>query len=456
MTLTLHCQMMKTRAVFHISLMFVALLTPVTAKAQECGVNQAEIVTLREAIFREPVIWDTEYGEDSGLEQIVDLVSAHKEDEVDDETFIVIGHYTNDGNDTVLKPFVANLDKRGDLIWENRGKSSIMKTPVKIIKTNSGYAVLGNLQDPKSGNGFYISHFNKAGKRTQYHPHFWKNKNIKASGFALTKDKRGFVVAAERVVTRGGGPQEAMMYRINMDGSEAWHRIYNPGVKTLFRDITLLPNDRYALTGEIEQEDGRTAGWLLTMGEDGKMGWQKQYPRGSGSSIYKIIALEDGSMLVIGDVAPFGGKTTSAWIMKVHPNGAMIWQRHFTGEYRFNTKDILLEEDGRILILLDVFPVKESKKSIGRTKRGHTRILTLSTRGELLNMESFTAGAHAHAVSMVFGENFERVVAGTVQAAKPKKEEGEEEKEKKDINLSLFNGWLFATPSLDVYVDPCQ
>lgn len=455
MVLTLHCQIMKTRFLFHIFFVLLFAVQPSNAHGQQCDDVQSSIIKLKEPVFRDPILWETEYGDKEGFQEIVDVAIAHKKEEDENETFVILGDYTKDKSAPNTQPFLARMDKRGDIEWDKRGKSNVIINTVQLLKTPSGYAVLGNISDIKNGKGFYIAVYNKEGKRTTFFRKFTKGAEIEATGFALTKDKKGYIIIGKRVkAAKKGSVQESIMYQVSAEGVEEWHKRYNPGVKTLFRGVKQLPNNKYAVVGEIEQPDGTMAGWLLKMDRYGGMEWQKQYPRGSGASIYKVKPLKNGSLMIIGNVAPIGGDKTSAWVMKVSKNGHMLWQRHFIGNYKYTVKDLLLTEDDRIFILLDVRPLQSKKEETASSARGHVSILTLSSRGYLLNVENFTSASHGHPNSLLFGENRTRIIGGYTISKKPKEVEGGEEKPN-DYDLALYDGWLFSASSLQQYVDPC-
>ncbi len=438
---------MKNQAVFHFFLLFIVIFLPLQAVAQQCEVVPEEIITLRKPIYKTAMVWNASYGED-GLDQIVDSVLAHQKED-DEKGIIVAGNYTADEEDKILKPFIARLDKRGQVVWEKREKASRMKTVKRLLKTGRGYAILGDVKESKKGSGFYIARYSKTGERLSQRRVYASGASLIAKGFVQTKDKRGFIIAAEQVDKKNKDKRIAVLYRINKDGTFIWKRKYSPGLNTVFNNIQALSDGRYMLSGAIAQEDGRMAAWLMSVDDAGAIGWQRQYPRGSGAKLSNVQLLKDQSMIVSGTVQPLTGTRKSGWVMKLDSVGTPVWQRYYTGKYRYEAKGLIVEEDGRSSVLLEAFPVGRGKKKGDVRPRGHARLLTLSPRGYLLNVESYTDGHHGHGTQLIEGHNNKRLVSGAIQGALPDGVSSD------NLPPSVFDGWIFAATSLEPYQDPC-
>jgi len=132
--------------------------------------------------------------------------------------------------------------------------------------------------------------------------------------------------------------------------------------------------------------------------------------------------------------------------MKVSPKAGPVWQRFYTGNYDYNIKDLHVDSNNLITVLIDAQPfMKESEKPKANEK-GHLRLLTLSPRGEVLYKDSFKGGDNAFATKLLRGDNTEHVIMAMKQYKPP-----EEMKDMDPIN----EGWLIFSPSFVDYRDPC-
>ena len=441
--------MMMTKFLLFVSLLFLGALTPSEGEARSCKFKEEGVIVLKDPVFNGRRIWGMNYG-GAGVEQINDVVVAHNDGETFTEnSYVIAGDYTTAPESNVLRPFLAHVTRKGKVLWENKNNGSLKKTIKKLIKTDTGYAVLGNIKNSKNWRGFYIERFNKKGKLLSRTPVYGDDYHADGQSMVETEDKKGFIVAAMHNFNKDGTKSEAALYRIDHDGALAWRRRYNAGLNMKFYNIQLLPNKFYAVTGSVDhKKTGKTLGLLMLMDETGEKGWQQQYHRGDVTSIKKVVTMADDSMILIGGTVPAGSEKESAMVMKVNASGSMIWRRFYIGDYRYVVQDVATLIYDRILIMLDAYPeVADDRK---KPPKGHVQMLTLSTRGDMLGVESFTSGQNAHAGRVLQGDKREHIIVGTVQAKNPELVPVDE------LPPPKFDGWLVASKlKYESYEDLC-
>lgn len=426
---------MKIKASIAVFSLFLAFSAPV--KAQDCGVVAEALVTLKPPLFNTPSIWNGFYGQD-GMEQISDVALG------EDGTFIVVGAYTKDKDDTVYKPFLAKIDARGRALWEKRQESGKDKTIETILKRDDGYAILGNIRS-KSGNGFYMAFYNEDGTKLREYPVFEKGYTLSALSFAPSQTGKSYVISAARTKSGEEGAK-AVLYKITTGGKKLWRRQYSPGSSTQFNHVELAGDGHYTLVGEIEQDNGRMAGWITRVDDKGALIWQKPYLRGRDASLSHAYTHKNGSIVTSGYVKGADVENVGAWVMKTAPDGTVLWQRFYQGRTDYRAPSLIGYDDGRIQVLIDGTKNEDSKE----WDRNHVSILSLSPRGRLFDVESFSDGLGAQGAMMKSGHYGERVIVGSVQNVKP--QEGEEMK----VSPEFFDGWILAATGLDPYEDPCE
>jgi hypothetical protein len=441
---------MMTKALFVFFLFITAFSGSFAAKAQECDDTYAKILDLRDPAYKTHPLWEKFYGDTKGLEQINDVVMAYKDSREEEDSFIIVGNFNNGDKDPTLRPFIARINKEGQVFWENRTSGTAQKTIEKVIKANNEYVVLGNFKDVKMGDGFYVSRYSRDGKLIMQKPVLAKNSILTGRGITEAFNLKGVVVAAERV-SIFTGKKVGDLYRVNYDGEVVWQKKYSPGTNTYFNDTVRLINNRFVVVGSVEQEDGSTAGWALRMHENGRAGWQQTYPRGLHSSIQQVVPLDGYDMIMIGQIEAFEVDKKAAWIMKTDYKGSMIWERYFTGDYDYKAMDVMVEEDGRISFLLQAYVTEKNDgpEVTGRIPQGHTRVITMSPLGNVIHNESFTHGKQAKAFAFTKASNGDRLIAGTTL-------QGELEDEDIDAAANSYDGWLFSIMALNRFKNPCD
>lgn len=435
----------------------VGVIYAPTATAQEmeraedirCATVAEEIITLKDPDFNTATIWSALYGEE-GMERIADIIPSHGVDE-DDKSFVIVGAYTKDQDDQIEKPFITKLDNRGRPVWENKEETNFNKRPHRVLKTATGYVVLGDIENDKGAQGGYLAFYTKDGKRAKQYPILEKGYALKVHDLAPSKTGKSYIITASRSGIDAADAEskktEVVLYKITTEGKRLWRRQYSPGLSTALYNIQLAPDGNYTLTGEIEQANGRKAGWVMRVDDNGALMWQQPYPRGAMARLLDAHTHDDLSISVVGQVRGLREKNKSAWIMKLSANGDVLWQRYYQGRHHFNAPSMIGHDDGRLSVLMDGVVADRSNRSFDR---GHVNLLTFSPRGYLMNLESFTDGQNAQGLMLKSGHIEERLIVGHAQSVMP------DDMDAGKLSSYVFDGWVFAATALDPYDDPCE
>ena len=450
---------MINKRIFFIFLIFSILwlvVNPPFVWAQECEVSESAIVTLKEPDFTTPKKWEVTYGED-GLEQFVGislpLSSTGTLDLLEKLKVAAGGNYTPDSSSSILNPFIVKLDKKGKSLWEKKTKRSTSQTVENFLRAKNSYVLFGNISKGEERKGIYIARYNANGGKISERAIFSDKGALLAKGIVETNAKDGFIIAVERRSTKDIDVRKVVLYKVLKDGTIAWEKIYDPGAEAVVNSIAGDGDQGYILAGAIRGDEGRTAAWLIHLRENGALNWQRQYRRGKGARFEKVAVNPYGQVIIVGNIDPHGTTShKSSWVMVTDKLGNLVWQRYYQGNYKILAQDFVAHDDGRIFVLADFYPVKASmKQKLQEARpRGHVRILTISPRGVLMDVQSYSAGLHAHASSIIQDVEGGFFVGGSVQQNIP------DDLDKKRSSSSVFDGWIFQTGAVDDYGDPCS
>lgn len=425
---------------------FILVFLAAPAMAQEdegpidCTISGTEITNMREPQFSGPNVWDMIEGDD-GMEAYADFIP------LESGNFIAAGSYTKDKKDNIYHPLIVRFDERFKKVWETKADSAAYKTIHRILKTKSGYTVLGDVQDKGRGNGFYIGFYDDKGKAKGENAFFEKGGSLDAKSLVLAADGTGYVIAAQFTDGKDDQKQYGLVYKISSTGKQIWKRSYQPGPTTVFQTLQPTLNGAYVVAGQIVTEEHKSAGWAMRIDDNGSIGWQRTYPRGLAASLYGGTAYTDGGFLLTGKIRPLtgAGPAMAAWIMKVDATGAPVWQRYFKSPfYDYTASDTIAYEDGRSTVLIN-------GASLDKDHRSHARLMTLSPSGIMLNLEDYSEGQNARANRLVSGLAAERVMAGYAQTSFGETQEGDD-----PAPAYTYDGWVVSVPALEPYEDPCH
>ncbi len=442
-------QDMKSKVLISLILIFSPLIALAQGKAntQTCDITPMKIIELGEPDFKAPIIMESSY-KLSGIKNILDADFAHNTIQNQEfQNYVLLGNYSKEGDPSKTYPFLTVINQKGQVIWDALENSQFQLEAIQLLKNKYGYVVLGNIRHPTKGRGFYLAQYSKLGKRLRQTPFYTAGFNSFAKSMTYTGDGKGYLVAIDRVSK--DGKKIATVYRVDAEGFSPWDKKYPMKGSSVFENIQLLRDKGYIVTGSVEQEDGRMAGWLFNMTELGIAGWQKTYVRGVNASLHQAVALKNGSYLLAGYTQSFFGDKKTAWVMNVGENSVPLWQRFYTGNYDYNIKDLKVDSNNLITILMDAQPLSKKEKEDNIKRKGHLVLLTLSPRGDVLYEDSFEGGDNSFATSLFKGKDTEHIIMGMKQYLPPP-----DMMEQSDVQ-PINEGWLLFSPSFSDYVDSC-
>jgi len=153
--------------------------------------------------------------------------------------------------------------------------------------------------------------------------------------------------------------------RLNPDGSVVWQKaykhenpsyIYHSSIKQTF-DQQGKP-DGYIVAGNIDIESDTFISkdvWVLKLGLDGSIIWQKAYAFKTHSYSYSdnanaIQQTLDGGYIVLGGTDTGGSSGYDAFILKLSSNGTVEWQKTYGGSGGDYLSSIQQTQDGGYIV----------------------------------------------------------------------------------------------------------
>jgi hypothetical protein len=146
---------------------------------------------------------------------------------------------------------------------------------------------------------------------------------------ALVAAPDGGLLAAGNGATADRDPAHVWLARIDAAGKLAWERTLN-GAPAAWRAraAVALPDGGFAVAGEAAAPAGRGAPHVWRLAGDGAVRWDRDYGGLDGELVTGLAATRDGGLVVVGSTVNGPGKT-NVWILRLDPNGNVVWQRAF-------------------------------------------------------------------------------------------------------------------------------
>ncbi|RMD83171.1 MAG: hypothetical protein D6815_07295, partial [Candidatus Dadabacteria bacterium] len=138
----------------------------------------------------------------------------------------------------------------------------------------------------------------------------------------------------------GAGKMDAWVVKLTASGNVEWASSYGGSGNDQAWSVDLTSDGAYLVGGGTTSFGaGRADYWVLKLDSAGNILWQNTYggPRNDGGggdyAEYVVRAFEDadGNYVVASESFSFGAGASDIWVLKLGPNGDILWQKAYGG-----------------------------------------------------------------------------------------------------------------------------
>ncbi|KJU87329.1 lipoprotein [Candidatus Magnetobacterium bavaricum] len=142
----------------------------------------------------------------------------------------------------------------------------------------------------------------------------------------------GGFVAAGYTSSFGVGYSDAWVLRLNGDGSIRWSKTFGGSGVDYVKAIRALGDGGFIIAGYTGSfGSGADDVWLLRLDANGNVSWQKAYGSNSIENTYAIEEVPVGGFIVAGQTNAPDGSQRGIILMRLDPDGNLLWQRVIKG-----------------------------------------------------------------------------------------------------------------------------
>ena len=175
----------------------------------------------------------------------------------------------------------------------------------------------------------------------------------------------GTTTSVDGDVTGNNGDRDTWVVKLSTSGDIEWQKCLggsqsdNPlGVGR--SGLLIQTNDNgYLVVGATQSNDGDVSGnhgardgWVVKLSTSGNIEWQKCLGGSSSEDISSVIQTSNGDYVLVGgtnsndgDVSGLNG-TNDAWILKLSPNGTILWQNCLGGSAGDGASSVIETQSG--------------------------------------------------------------------------------------------------------------
>jgi uncharacterized delta-60 repeat protein len=227
--------------------------------------------------------------------------------------------------------WVLKLDPNGNVQWQKTYGGPSWDIASSIQQTaDGGYIVAGMTQS--FGAGYWDLWILKLGPNgdVQWQKTYGGPADDRAYSIQQTTDG-GYIVAG-RTHSFGAGYADLWVLKLDPNGDVQWQKTYGGPNWDEAYSIQQTSDGGYIVAGRTYSFGaGSPDIWVLKLGPNGDVQWQKTYGGPSLDEAYSIQQTTDGGYIVAGWTSSFGAGSYDFWVLKLDPNGDVQWQKTYGG-----------------------------------------------------------------------------------------------------------------------------
>ena len=237
---------------------------------------------------------------------------------------------------------IANVE------WSHTFGGAINEAAYSITKTvDGGYFLAGSTNSFGAGaSDFWVVKTDSSGTMKWNRTYGGMGDDI-ASAIINVGD--GFAILG-MTSSFGAGRFDYWLVRVDSDGNMLWNKTYGGVADDFGTSIIQISDGGYAMTGWTNSfGSGGEDIWLVKTDGSGNMVWNKTYGSNYNDEAHGLVQTSDEGYIIAGDTA-FASGNEDAWLLKVGSNGNMLWNRTFGGPALDTFLSIVQLSDGNIAL----------------------------------------------------------------------------------------------------------
>jgi hypothetical protein len=162
----------------------------------------------------------------------------------------------------------------------------------------------------------------------------------------------GFIIAGTTDSNNGqvtgfqGGARDFWVVKLDASGNLQWQRTLGGSATDNIGEVQQTSDGGYIVAGSTSSNDGDVTGnngnfdcWAVKLDAQGATEWQRTYGGSSSDVCWAVVVTLDGGYVLAGSTNSTDGDVTSnngaadLWAVKIDPQGNILWQRTFGGNF---------------------------------------------------------------------------------------------------------------------------
>lgn len=290
------------------------------------------------------------------------------------------GDITNKTNES-FDYWLLKFDNTDNLEWQKTYGGTDDDRGTNIIQTSdNGFAILGysksvdgHVSENSGFEDYWISKLDPEGNIT-WEKSFGFSGADKGFSLIQTNDG-GYLLTGVLDVSASGGEGNSKVsatkhaggdywiIKLNASGDKEWSKFFGGTFTDTSYDAIQVENDNYIIIGSSDSNDVDISGnkgsydfWIIKVSSSGNLIWEKSFGGSEIDEARGISLTSDGNYIIVGDtrsndfnVSKNNG-AADLWIIKISPDGNLIWEKSFGGSSFDVARSISKTQDNGFII----------------------------------------------------------------------------------------------------------
>lgn len=247
--------------------------------------------------------------------------------------------------------WLLRLNGRGDVKWERAYGGSAQQWVTGIGRMPDGGLVLVGASGKKRAiqAAAWIIRTDSKGK-VVWQRRFGGDKADGATGVVVLPD--GGIAVSGSISSRGRGDYDGWLIRLDRRGKLIWDRTFGGSEEDTLFAVVATGDGGFALAGStVSTGAGGGDGWLLKVSATGNQLWSRTFGGEEYDVLNSLARTQDGGFVAAGHTRSQGPPGGGAWLLKLDGSGKMVWQRVLGGPGMSLANKVIALDDGGIVMV---------------------------------------------------------------------------------------------------------
>ncbi len=256
--------------------------------------------------------------------------------------------------------WVFKLDPDGNMIWQKTYGGSGNDVAKSVVVESNGNILVGGVTDSFGAgeDDLWVLKLNPSGGV------IWQKTygrgNEEGSTFGLDYDRiivrqwnDGLLLVGDTTSfgANVSNTSDIWVLRLDENGNVLWQETYGGGKWDRPEDALVTPEGDVIIAGwSYSFSVGEDDAWVLKLNSDGNILWQKTYGGKYWDYADAVTLSPNGDIIVVGGTSSFGAGDDDVWILRLDPNGNVIWQKTYGGKGDDEAYAVALAPNGNIIV----------------------------------------------------------------------------------------------------------